>query len=66
MSREFAQRFWGSVTCPVLAIETPGSPTPAQERRERATWFGGPSTLVDLDSDDPAAVAAAVEAWPRR
>ena len=31
----FAQRFWGAITCPVLAVETPASPTPPSERAER-------------------------------
>ena len=65
MSPAFAQRFWGAIACPVLAIETPASPTPAKERHERASWFVGPTTLVELDSDDPAAVVATVEAWSR-
>jgi hypothetical protein len=65
ISRAFAQRFWGSVACPVLAIETPASPTPAAERHERVGWFGGPTTLVELDPGDPAAVVAAIEARPR-
>lgn len=63
VSPAFVQRFWGSVTCPLLAIETPASPTPAGERQERVAWFGGPTTLVELDADEPAAVVAAVEAW---
>ena len=66
VSPAFAQRFWGAVACPVLVIETPASLTPAAERPERVAWFGGPTTLVELDSDEPAAVVAAVEAWPRR
>ena len=35
VSAAFAQRFWGAITCPVLAVETPASPTPPSER-ERA------------------------------
>ncbi len=66
MSPAFARRFWGAVACPVLVIETPASLTPAAERPERVTWFGGPTTLVELDSDEPAAVVAAVAGWPRR
>jgi len=65
VSATFAQRFWGSVTCPVLAIETPASTTPPAERAERVGWFGGPTTLVEPGRSDPAAVVAAVEAWPR-
>ena len=60
VSAAFAQRFWGAITCPVLAVETPRSPTPAEERAERLGWFGGPTTIVELDDDDPGAVLAAV------
>jgi hypothetical protein len=65
VSPAFAQRFWGSIACPLLAIETPSSTTPPAERAERVSWFGGPTTLVELDTAAPAAVVAAVEAWPR-
>jgi hypothetical protein len=66
VSRSFAEKFWGAVSCPVLAIETPASTTPPAERAERLGWFGGPTTLVELDSAEPAAVVAAVEGWRRR
>jgi len=66
VSPAFAQRFWGAVTCPVLAIETPASPTPPGERTERTSWFRGPTTLVELDAPDPAAVTAAISAWSGR
>jgi hypothetical protein len=65
VSPAFAQRFWGSITCPVLAIETPSSTTPPDERAERVAWFSGPATLVELPTADPATVVAAVEAWRR-
>ena len=35
VSPAFVQKFWGAITCPVLAIETPASPTPPDERAER-------------------------------
>lgn len=63
VSAAFAQRFWGAITCPVLAIETPASTTPAGEREERAGWFGGPVTLVRLTSSAPAQVVQAVSDW---
>jgi hypothetical protein len=63
MSRAFAQRFWGAITCPLLAIETPASPTPPGEVAERVGWFGGPTTLVELADDSPVAVVEAVAAW---
>jgi hypothetical protein len=62
-SARFAQRFWATVDQPVLAIETPQSTTPRDERVERLAWFGGPSTLVELDAADPAAVVDAIRAW---
>jgi hypothetical protein len=65
MSSTFAQRFWGAVSCPVIAVETPASTTPKDERAERASWFGGTSTVVELSSPEPSAVIAAVAAaWP--
>lgn len=63
VSAAFAQRFWGAVTCPVLAIETPGSRTPPGERAERLSWFGGRTTLVETDVDDADVVVAAAAGW---
>ena len=63
MSPSFAQRFWGAVTCPVLAIETPASSTPPGEREERVSWFGGEATLLELEVTEPRVVLRAVEAW---
>jgi len=63
VSPAFAQRFWGTVRCPVLAIETPRSRTPAAERAERLRWFGGPTSLVELDVDDVDAVVTAAAEW---
>jgi pimeloyl-ACP methyl ester carboxylesterase len=62
-SARFAQRFWGVIDQPVLAVETPRSTTPRDERPERAAWFGGASTLVELDTADPAAVVDAIQVW---
>jgi hypothetical protein len=66
VSPAFARRFWGAITCPVLAVDTPASPTPPDERAERITWFGGDTTLVELDSSEPAAVTAAISSWSGR
>ena len=63
VSKAFAQRFWGAVACPILAVETPASSTPQREREERLGWFGGRTTLVELETSDPAAVTAAISAW---
>jgi pimeloyl-ACP methyl ester carboxylesterase len=62
-SPRFAQRFWATVDQPVLAIETSRSTTPREERAERAGWFGGATTLVELDAADPVAVVDAVRVW---
>lgn len=63
VSARFARLFWGSIDRPVLAIETPGSPTPAAERDERLAWFGGATTLVELGTDHSHAVVGAIEDW---
>jgi hypothetical protein len=62
-SPRFAQRFWATVDQPVLAIETPQSTTPRDERAQRLAWFGGAATLVEIDAADPAAVVGAIRAW---
>ena len=62
-SAQFAQRFWAAIDQPLLAIETPNSTTPREERAERVAWFGGPVTLVELDAFDPAAVIDAIRTW---
>jgi hypothetical protein len=60
------QRFWGCLECPTLVVETPRSPTPPDEVGERVSWFGGPTTLLRLDTAEPAAVLAAIAGWWRR
>lgn len=57
------RRFWGAVECPALVVETPASRTPEGERAERVGWFGGPTTLVELETAEPSAVLDAVGAW---
>ena len=59
----FAQRFWATIDQPALAIETPRSPTPPHERLQRVEWFGGATTLVEVDAADPATVVDAIQAW---
>ena len=63
VSASFARKFWGAIACPVLVVETPASTTPPGERAERASWFGGVATLLELDTDDPAAVIEAIAGW---
>jgi hypothetical protein len=64
VSEAFLRRFWGAVDVPVLAVETPASPTPPSERAERASWFGGPVELVELGDGSPVQILAAVLSWP--
>ena len=63
MSPTFAAKFWGAISCPVLAVETPASTTPPGERDARVALFGGQTTLVELDDLSPAAAVAVVAAW---
>jgi hypothetical protein len=63
VSPAFIQRFWGAITCPVLALETPASPTPPAERAERTSWFGGPTDLLVLEQGDAGSVVDAITTW---
>jgi hypothetical protein len=63
VTERMCRRFWGCLEAPTLVVETPASRTPADERAERVSWFGGPTTLVELGASDPAAVLGAVAAW---
>jgi hypothetical protein len=62
-SARFARRFWAAIDQPVLVVETPASTTPRDERAERVSWFGGATTVAELDTADPASVVAAIRAW---
>jgi hypothetical protein len=62
-SARFAQHFWAAVDQPLLAIETPHSMTPRDERTQRIAWFGGATTLVELDSTNPATVVDTIQTW---
>ncbi|MBK5288415.1 MAG: hypothetical protein JJE46_08105 [Acidimicrobiia bacterium] len=62
-SANFARRFWDAIDQRVLAIETPASITPSDERAERLAWFRGAATLVELDAADPASVVEAIRTW---
>jgi hypothetical protein len=57
------RRFWGAVDIPTLVLETPGSLTPRGEREERASWFGAPATLLELDSEGPREILGAIADW---
>lgn len=62
-SADFCRRFWATVDQPVLVIETPASATPPDERAERLAWFGGPVTLVEVDTPRPAAMVDRIRGW---
>lgn len=62
--RDFVEPLRSAVAVPVLALETPRSPTPADEREPRLASFGG-RTMCRLVSGDGVALAAAVVAWAR-
>lgn len=57
------RRFWSVVTIPTLVVETPASSTPPGERAERVGWFGGPTSLVELDAAAPSDVLEVVQRW---
>jgi pimeloyl-ACP methyl ester carboxylesterase len=58
-----ARPLWGAVTVPALVVETPASATPPGEVAERASWFGGPTTVVGVPDDDPRTVVEVVAEW---
>ena len=62
----FAHDFWATIDQPLLAIETPRSLTPRDERMVRLAWFGGATALVELDPANPATVVDAIQGWARR
>lgn len=63
ITRRLCERFWGAIEVPTLVVETPASATPPEERGERVSWFGGPTTLVELDTSEPGAILATVADW---
>jgi hypothetical protein len=58
--RRFIEGLRGSITVPVLALETPASPTPAAEQRDRLASYGGAATLTRITSADPETVYSAL------
>jgi pimeloyl-ACP methyl ester carboxylesterase len=49
-----------AISVPVLAIESPDSPTPGAERDERLAAFPGPAERMDVAGDLPGAVVGAM------
>jgi pimeloyl-ACP methyl ester carboxylesterase len=58
--RGFIRNLRRSIAVPVLAVETPASPTPPAERDERLSDYAGPATLVEAESVDAVDVAEAL------
>ena len=58
--REFTEARRAAVTVPVLALETPRSPTPRAERDERLAAFGGEVECEEIAAPAAGAVAAAL------
>ena len=52
---EFTRSRRAAITVPVLALETPASPTPPEERQARTGDFGGPATYEPCTRADVAA-----------
>jgi pimeloyl-ACP methyl ester carboxylesterase len=63
--RAFTAARRSSIKVPVLALETPASPTPADERAERVAAFGGDAEWEEIADASPQAVVDALTAWSR-
>lgn len=63
--REFTEARRSAITVPVLALESPASPTPSEERAQRASAFGGDARVEEIAGASPQAVLAALIAWSR-
>jgi pimeloyl-ACP methyl ester carboxylesterase len=59
----FDARLRSEVTVPVLLLESPATPTSAEDLVARATTFGGPVTVERVADAAPATVIEAVETW---
>ena len=58
--RSFTASRRGAITVPVLALESPASPTPAAEREDRLAAFAGPTRCAEVGEATPAAVGSAL------
>jgi pimeloyl-ACP methyl ester carboxylesterase len=63
--RPFTEARRAAITVPVLALESPASPTPAGERAERVAAFGGNARWEPIVEVSPQAVLDAASAWSR-
>ena len=58
--RDFTAARRATIRVPVVALESPASPTPRTAREERLAMFGGPTHCEDVDAVGPEAVLAAL------
>lgn len=58
--RAFTEARRRSIAVPVLALETPASPTPRAEVPDRLAAFAGPAVRIDIDDRTATAVAPAL------
>ena len=63
--RSFTDARRGAITVPVLALESPASSTPPDERDDRVAVFGGVARWEEIAEVSPQAVLAALIAWSR-
>jgi len=61
--RDFIRHLRRSITVPVLAIETPASPTPPGERDQRLAHYTGPARLIEAESPSGVGAALAEAGW---
>jgi hypothetical protein len=60
--REFTEARRRSIAVPVLAVETPASPTPRDERDARLKSFSGPAVCVEVAQRSAGGVGDALRA----
>jgi pimeloyl-ACP methyl ester carboxylesterase len=58
--RGFVVDFRKSINVPVLAVETPASATPSEERADRLKDYAGPAELMYVAGDLPGAVVSSM------
>jgi pimeloyl-ACP methyl ester carboxylesterase len=63
--RTFTEARRGAITVPVLALESPASPTPPGEHAERVGAFGADARVEEISEASPQAVLEALSAWSR-
>jgi pimeloyl-ACP methyl ester carboxylesterase len=63
--RGFTEARRAAITVPVLALESPASSTPPDERAERVAAFGGDARAEAIAETSPQSVMAALSAWSR-